>query len=83
MCASAVKIAAAARAYRTSDLRNDEHRRLGDLMRRYRDRPMAFADACLVCMTELIPDSWVWTVDRDFELSRKHGRRSISLVAPW
>jgi predicted nucleic acid-binding protein len=62
---------------------HDEHRRLRDLMRRYRDRPMAFADACLVCMTESIPDSCVWTVDRDFEFYRKHGRRSISLVAPW
>jgi len=62
---------------------HDEYRRVRDLMHRYRDRPMAFADACLVRMAELIPDNCVWTVDRDFAFYRKHGRRSISLVAPW
>jgi hypothetical protein len=44
---------------------------------------MAFADACLVHMSELHADSCVWTVDHDFEFYRKNGRRSISLVAPW
>jgi uncharacterized protein len=60
-----------------------EHRRVRDLMHRYRDRPMAFADACLVRMAELKADSCVWTLDRDFQFYRKHGRHSISLVAPW
>jgi len=60
-----------------------ENRAVGELMRRYRDRPMALADACLVRMAELSADSCVWTVDRDFEFYRKHGRRSLSLVAPW
>ncbi len=60
-----------------------EYRRIRDLMKRYRDRPMAFADACLVRMSELISDSCIWTLDRDFQVYRKLGRRSISLVAPW
>lgn len=61
----------------------DEYRRVRDLMRRYADRPMSFADACLVRMAELIPDACVWTLDRDFHFYRKHGRQSLSLVAPW
>ncbi len=53
------------------------------LMRRYRTRPMAFADACLVRMAELHPSATVWTLDRDFLVYRKHGKQSLSLVAPW
>ena len=53
------------------------------LMRRYRERPMAFADACLVRMAELRPEAVVWTLDRDFLFYRKQGRQSLSLVAPW
>ncbi len=53
------------------------------LMRRYRTRPMAFADACLVRMAELQPSATVWTLDRDFLVYRKHGKQSLSLVAPW
>ena len=60
-----------------------EYRHVRDLMRRYRDRPMAFADACLVRMAELRPDAAVWTLDRDFLVYRKQGRQSLSFVAPW
>jgi predicted nucleic acid-binding protein len=60
-----------------------EYRALRNLMRRYRDRPMAFADACLVRMAELRPEAVVWTLDRDFLVYRKQGRQSLSLVAPW
>jgi predicted nucleic acid-binding protein len=60
-----------------------EYRAVRDLLHRYRERPMGLADACLVRMAELSADSCVWTADRDFENYRKHGRRSISLVAPW
>ena len=60
-----------------------EYRHLRDLMRRYRSRPMAFADACLVRMAELRPDATVWTLDRDFQFYRKQGRQTLSLVTPW
>ncbi len=60
-----------------------EHHHIRELIRRYRDRPTAFADACLVRMAELFPDSCVWTVDKDFEFYRTHNRRTLSLVAPW
>jgi predicted nucleic acid-binding protein len=73
----------------TGFLRSDfdfhsEYRRVRDLMRRYRERPMAFADACLVRMTELgREDACIWTLDRDFQFYRKHRRQTLSLVTPW
>src|SRR5438034_52573 len=43
--------------------------RLAQLVRKYADQPMDFADACLVCMSEQNPDSKVVTVDRgDFSV---------------
>jgi uncharacterized protein len=53
-----------------------------DLMRRYRDRPMAFADACLVRMAELHSDACIWTLDSDFRFYRKNRRQTLSLVVP-
>ncbi len=60
-----------------------EYGRVRELMRRYRDRPMSFADACLVRMAELQADACIWTLDRDFHLYRMHRRRTLSLVTPW
>jgi predicted nucleic acid-binding protein len=53
------------------------------LMRRYDDVPMSLADACLVRLSELHPDSRVFTLDRDFARYRRHGRHIIPLLAPW
>ena len=60
-----------------------EVRQVRELMRRYRTRPMSFADACLVRMAELRPDACIWTLDRDFAFYRKHRRQTLSLVSPW
>jgi uncharacterized protein len=60
-----------------------EYRPLRDLLRRYRERPMSFADACLVRLAELHADACVWTLDRDFQFYRKHRRQTLSLVTPW
>lgn len=54
-----------------------------DLMRRYRDTPMSFADACLVRLCETHADSCIWTLDRDFTIYRRNRRQTIPLVAPW
>lgn len=54
-----------------------------DLLERYHDTPMDFADACLVRMSELEEKSVVWTLDRDFNHYRRHKRRTIPLLAPW
>ena len=60
-----------------------ECRAVRDLMRRSRDLPMSFADACLVRMAEIHSDCVVWTLDRDFHTYRRHGRQTIPLVTPF
>jgi predicted nucleic acid-binding protein len=53
------------------------------LIRKYADQPMDLADACLVRMTELDPDSRIFTVDRrDFRIYRRDGRRPVPCIFP-
>ena len=53
------------------------------LLRKYADRRMDLADACIVRMTELMRDSRVVTVDRaDFSVYRRHGRDLIPVIVP-
>ena len=52
------------------------------LMRKYESVPMSFADACLVRMSELEPDSVVITLDSDFKVYRRNRRRSIPTIMP-
>jgi hypothetical protein len=57
--------------------------RLAELVAKYADRPMDFADACLVCMSEQIRDCRIVTVDSaDFTAYRRHGREAIPLLLP-
>lgn len=60
----------------------DEAPRLQELMRRYRNVPMSLADACLVRMAELHPESTVLTLDSDFLIYRQHDREPLSLLMP-
>jgi uncharacterized protein len=60
-----------------------EHRAVRTLMKRYRERPMSYADACLVRMAEIHSGAIVWTLDRDFHVYRKNRRQSLPLRAPW
>ena len=57
-----------------------EHAAVRKLMRRYSNLPMSFADACLVRMVEKHPGASVWTLDRDFQVYRQHGRHAIPLI---
>ena len=52
------------------------------LMRKYDDKPMSFADACLLRMSELFPDHRVFTLDSDFRFYRKSNRRVVPLLIP-
>ena len=52
------------------------------LLRRYRETPMSFADACLVRMSELYDDVVVFTTDSDFRTYRKNGRLAIPMISP-
>ena len=56
---------------------------LRELLNRYADTPMDFADACVVRLSEIHADSIVCTTDGDFRFFRKNGRESISLLAPF
>lgn len=53
------------------------------LMSKYADLPMSLADACLVRMSELHENSAVFTVDSDFLIYRKSGRKKIPLISPF
>jgi predicted nucleic acid-binding protein len=52
------------------------------LMRRYRDRPMSLADACLVRLAELHPRGVIFTLDADFRIYRRHGNKVIPVLMP-
>jgi predicted nucleic acid-binding protein len=52
------------------------------LMRRYRDRPMSLADACLVRLAELHPGGVIFTLDEDFRIYRRHGNKVIPVLMP-
>jgi predicted nucleic acid-binding protein len=53
------------------------------LLKKYADRDMDLADACIVRMSELERDCRVVTVDRrDFSVYRRNGRDLIPLIAP-
>lgn len=58
------------------------HARVFELMRKYADIPMSFADACLVCMAEERPRSRVFTLDSDFGIYRLGSRRPVPCIAP-
>ena len=55
--------------------------RVGALMRAYADVPMAFADACLVCMAEQ-EEGTVFTLDSDFRIYRKNRTEALHLLMP-
>jgi len=52
------------------------------LYKRYRDRPASLADMCLVRMTELHDACLVLTLDSDFHIYRRLGRRTIPVLHP-
>ena len=60
----------------------DELADLRTLMRRYRNRPMSLADACLVRLSELHSGGRVFTLDTDFRIYRRHGNKVIPLLMP-
>lgn len=52
------------------------------LIRCYEDVPMSLADACLVRMSELEAKVRVFTIDSDFTVYRRNGRKLIPLMMP-
>ena len=52
------------------------------LMQKYADVPASFADACLLRMTETLPDPVLLTPDSDFRTFRRHGRQVVPTISP-
>jgi predicted nucleic acid-binding protein len=52
------------------------------VLKKYRDLPTSFADACLVAMADASDQVHVWTLDQDFRVYRKQNRRMIPLLFP-
>ena len=55
---------------------------IGWLLRKYSNVPMSLADACLVRMTELVPDGTLLTLDTDFRVYRKNKKQVIPVLFP-
>lgn len=60
----------------------DEGKPVFELMHKYADVPMSLADACLVRMTETLPDPLVLTTDADFKIYRRHSRQMVPCLMP-
>ena len=52
------------------------------LRAKYAQVPMSLADACLVRMTELLPDPMLVTTDRDFKVYRRNSRQVVPCLMP-
>ena len=63
------------------DLDNDVESVL-KLLQKYADVPMSLADACLVRMTETLPDPIILTTDSDFRIYRRHSRQVVPCMTP-
>ncbi len=59
----------------------DHHSAILSMVRRYTDVPMSLADACLVRLAEIYPQSPVLTLDSDFGMYRKNGRQVIDVIS--
>lgn len=60
----------------------DQHSAILTMVRRYVNVPMSLADACVVRLAELHPQSTVLTLDSDFVTYRKNGRQVIDVLMP-
>ena len=52
------------------------------LIEKYSNVPMGFADACLVRMTETLDDPFILTTDQDFRVYRRHSRQVVPCATP-
>ena len=61
---------------------DEQVKEVHELRAKYSDVPMSVADASLVRMAEQFNRSAMLTLDTDFKIYRKHGRRVIPLILP-
>lgn len=56
---------------------------MSELMGKYSDRPMDFADASLVALAERLSLTRIFTVARsDFSTYRLHGKKAFTIIGP-
>ena len=65
----------------TGGLRDDAEKILA-LKDKYASVPMSVADACLVRLTETLPDPVIVTTDTDFNSYRRHSRQVVPCLMP-
>jgi predicted nucleic acid-binding protein len=80
-CAT-LRLACRRGAVRVAALHGDAFLPVLDLLDKYADVPMSIADACLVRLTEILPDPLLLTTDSDFKIYRRLGRRVIPTRMP-
>ena len=57
--------------------------RMSELMGKYSDLPMDFADASLLALSERLSIDRIFTVDRrDFSTYRLHGKKAFTVIGP-
>jgi predicted nucleic acid-binding protein len=61
---------------------SEESGAIVDLLEKYDDVPMSVADACVVRLTEILPDALVLTTDTDFNIYRRHSRKVVPCLLP-
>ncbi|MDQ3713472.1 MAG: PIN domain-containing protein [Acidobacteriota bacterium] len=61
---------------------SNEIEAIENLVKKYADVLMDLADACLVRLCELHENSVIFTVDSDFLVYRKNGKKEIPLIIP-
>ena len=66
-----------------ADLTRPDLHRMSELMAKYGELPMDFADASLVAVAERLGVDRVFTVDRaDFSVYRLHGTKPFTILGP-
>lgn len=58
---------------------NDDMKRIKELMNKYRNVPMDFADACLVYVAERLKINEIVTIDKDFLIYKIGGKKNLKL----
>jgi uncharacterized protein len=61
---------------------NEQSASVRHLYERYGNVPSSLADACLIRMSELHEPCRVLTIDSDFHIYRRHGRKAIPVISP-
>ena len=67
-------------AVEIQNIENSDFSRIRELISKYRDLPMDFADACLVFLAEKLNINMIATIDRDFTIYRIKGRRKFNVA---